>query len=686
MAAAEEEDTDDKEDPPIREDKLASEHGTTGQGGTLRSVATLAEQESVSSPSASGPLRAEAYYSRRTPQRSRQRPTATEVHWAKQPASASQIHAPVSFLHQAGVEKRTPHVIEGAAQRWPNLPHPVQRTGPADPLDDRRHNYNFGYREQRWKKHWVDPPTTEENVPNLSLNDIKLFLTKRFGSLKFGFKHLDFFEDGRLALIEWQEGLRNIFQMANGERYGIYRCACNPRFIFNDRMAKLFQTLDEDQDGYISFTDLAKEHKLPSEKAREFTNRKVRERIASNEVELQRYLRKDLLNQSRLEATSLMTQAEAENLSKEDPQVIYGRARTQSRDSVDMSPMSPYSRLSRLSSTGGGFGLDSTLKPSAPSQSSLMAQPSEGVDEAHELLRDFATAIFNKYPNLNAAFASFDDSNNGQLSMAEFVTGAKNKLRFGGCLKSVFKGLDTDNSGLISTKEFFKLRLLGREDGVMRSPDLTIKTKREVVSERQQRAGIDPPAALARSKCLAATHVTFPLGEKVSSSAGFYSFPRSSTGRLDKLLHPNELPGEDAEQFSPEHGPGFLAKGPEYHTEVGHVGHPRRGNGWKLGANLNKTPKFGPLIPTRGGAEDKECADASFITYDGRSPYESLSTSLRPNQLGATVNRSLRYGPTYGTDDSNGLRPPRPIGPWAETRLGVKQLNSSCPSLLRVSM
>jgi hypothetical protein len=285
-----------------------------------------------------------------------------------------------------------------------------------------------------------------------------------------------------------------------------------------------------------------------------------------------------------------------------------------------------------------------------------------------------------KYPTMKDAMKSFDDSGNNKLSMAEFCTGAK-KLRFGGDLKAVFKELDTNADGFISSSEFRIVRTLARSDGFV-TEGMLEKTKVDHVEEKRLRQGLRGPAPHARGECLASSHITFPHGERISSSAGFHSFRRSTTGRLDLLMHPSECPGDDAEQYSKEHGPGYLKKGPEYFSESGDVDHPTRGNGWKLGANMNRDKKFTPTIPSNEAREDRECHGGSFCTYEGDAPKDTWTV----NNLGAhsLALKKGRLGKTYGTASSHGLMGPKPTGPWAETRMGVNSLRRSAPTLLRL--
>ncbi|CAJ1344896.1 unnamed protein product [Effrenium voratum] len=230
-------------------------------------------------------------------------------------------------------------------------------------------------------------------------------------------------------------------------------------------------------------------------------------------------------------------------------------------------------------------------------------------------MRAFAALLAKRFGTLEEAYHHFDGNRNNQLGMTEFVSGAK-ALRFMGNARAVFKELDRNNNGHISIQEFKVLLVLNvTEDEAVAS-----KTKRDQVVERKQRSPIQPPGRHERSVCLASTHLQLPEAEHISSSAGFYSFPRLCTGRSDLLRHPDEIPGFDAEMFSKEHGPGFCAKGPEHFPEVMPDAHPVRGNRFKVGSAVLRSERFGPAIPSVEGRKDLEHSACNFATYEGRMP------------------------------------------------------------------
>jgi len=97
------------------------------------------------------------------------------------------------------------------------------------------------------------------------------------------------------------------------------------------------------------------------------------------------------------------------------------------------------------------------------------------------------------------------------------------------------------------------------------------------------------------------------------------------------------MPGEDAEQFSAEHGPGYGEKGPETFPYIGMKEHPRRGNKWKFGATMNRVPRFGQTVPSRRAAHDHDLAGMSFLTHEGRRPVSHTNDNKRNKKMAETA-------------------------------------------------
>eukprot|EP00913_Durusdinium_trenchii_P023714 g22274.t1 len=279
--------------------------------------------------------------------------------------------------------------------------------------------------------------------------------------------------------------------------------------------------------------------------------------------------------------------------------------------------------------------------------------------------RAFAALLLKRFETLEEAYRHFDGNKNYQLGMTEFVSGAR-ALHFTGNARAVFK------------------------ETILYEEAVTSKTRRDEVLERKQRSPIQPPSRHMRSTCLASSHIRFPeaIGltgdswcasdagaceaEHISSSAGFFSFKREGTGRSDLLLHPDQLPGCDGENFSKEHGPGYCQKGPEHFAEVMTDMHPLRGNKFKIGSMVTRTERFGPAIPSVEGKKDLDHSASNFATYKGQMP----QTNWRTDGTGAQVllSKRARMCLTTGFTDSFsvGLVKPVPFGPWGESRMTLR--------------
>mmetsp|Transcript_37892 Transcript_37892/g.100970 ORF Transcript_37892/g.100970 Transcript_37892/m.100970 type:complete len:363 (-) Transcript_37892:138-1226(-) len=197
-----------------------------------------------------------------------QKAAATSVHWQVRPGAAAEIHAFDGWQHQALACRATPHPLDGAMCRWPDSGHKVG--GPNGPQDGRQHHLDFGYREGREKKAWMPNAEVPQGAAvSLSLTDIKAALTKRFGSLLLAYNRMDFFKDGFLSPIEWQEGIHIIFHSFKGEDSVRYCSLCEPRPVFNRRMQELFKFMDVNGDALISFEEFSGCVQQPVERPRE---------------------------------------------------------------------------------------------------------------------------------------------------------------------------------------------------------------------------------------------------------------------------------------------------------------------------------------------------------------------------------------------------------------------------------
>jgi len=503
------------------------------------------------------------------------------------------------WQHQAQPCRSTPHPVHGAQRRWPDSGYVTGNSG-------RLFNDFKRQKPRQSLNQKQDLPA----APEMTLDEIRLILCRRFGGLGKAFDHMCFFLDGKLSAIEWQEGVHRVLVQIFGADSHI---ASVPRGLFNQRMQRLFETIDTDQDGLITFDELTLAYLDPPESGHQYTIRRKIEEVSFAEASIK---------------PGLMAAEAPKSLGKK------GLAKT------DASGL-----LQTLANRTCGMGLVATNIIRAAA-----------VPSGDAAIYDFATALLGRFPNIDAAFDALDSSGMGQMSLAEFQA-ALRSLRIKVDAEAIFKALDASNNGTIRKSDFSALRQVpivssktepAPGETTLQAP--MIVTRKMEFTARRDRSPIVGPAKFARGQTLASQDLTRPLSEKMTSAAGFHTFAREATGRLDKSIHPSQVPGTDHECFTPEHGPGFCAKGPERYPYMGLTDHPICGNKWKVGANMNRTGRFGPLVPSYQGARDRELAGISYATYDGQFPQDGFQAQ----QTGAMSirNRTLKTGLTFKAEIS----------------------------------
>lgn len=499
------------------------------------------------------------------------------------------------WQHQALPFRSTPQFVDGAQRRWPENGYV---TGNAGRL--------FNDIKRQKVRQPLNPKQDLPAAPEMTLDEIRLILTQRFGGLVKAFGHMSFFQDGKLSAVEWQEGVHRVLVEIFGADSHI---ASVPRGLFNQRMQRLFETIDIDQDGLISFEEFIGAYQQPIETGHQYTIRRKIEEVVLAEAAVKRGL-----------------------MAAEAPKASGKR---QLAKTVDASGL-----LESLARRTCGMGLVATNIIRAAA-----------VPSGDAAIYDFATTLLGSFPNIDEAFEALDSAGQGQLSLAEFQAALKS-LRIKVDAEAIFKALDASNNGTICKNDFSALRQVPSVSiAVDPAPAETtlpapmVLTRKMEFTARRDRSPIVGPAKFARGKTLTSLDVVRPLSEKTTSAAGFYSFAREPTGRLDKQLHPNQVPGTDHECFTDEHGPGFCAKGPERYPYMGLTDHPICGNKWKVGANMNRTERFGPMLPSHQGARDRELAGFAYATYDGQFPQDGFKVE----QTGAHSirHRSLKTGLTF---------------------------------------
>jgi hypothetical protein len=239
----------------------------------------------------------------------------------------------------------------------------------------------------------------------------------------------------------------------------------------------------------------------------------------------------------------------------------------------------------------------------------------------NRVLRDFAVYLLKTFKDVNEAFDALDLDKNGHLSKDEFRQGAR-KIKYKGNVGEIFKLLDVSSTGTISKTELTILRQLPA--AAKQGGTLVQMTKKNVQSARRIRSPIQNPPMHEGGLSLPSSDINRPLGERMRTAAGFHTFTRTPTGRLDSLVHPEEFPGVDPANYAVEHGPGFVDKGPEYFPYFGKDDHPMRGTKWKFGATANRVERFGPAFPSKQGRHDRELSSSSYTTYEGIRPRDGF--------------------------------------------------------------
>jgi len=470
---------------------------------------------------------------------------------------------------------------------------------------------------------------------------------------------LEFLQSGKLTPAEWQKGMYRAFQNVRGPGNGKYRKISSPPWLFNKRMQDVFDVVDWDGDGLISRSDLL--------------------------MYLRRYAPAPVREKPEGDWTKVTTAPPAAYMSGDAAAIREAKTKTGAHGGAT------HARNQAEVTIRGGGALDETgglLQRSITFALDDVRSDSEGGGQCSspskkkppvysELLRALVALLLRKYGTFENAFKHIDVDKSRELSMAELKEGLQKKTHFAGDFRSIFKELDFDNNCLVSVNEFVRLaKVPPASDDV--ADKYVIKTRRDVVEERLQRSPIDRPAPLHRSLCLVDMEKR-PLGANINTAAGFYSIPRLCTGRLDSKLHPNELPGFDPEIFTKERGPGYCKKGPEY-FQAACCNHPLQGNKFKVGSTLNRTERFGPIMPSAQAKRDHEHSAAGFATYEGQVACDTWNIS---NQGSYSVQlRSQRMGPTMTNDGGMGLHPPKPIGRWGDSRVTLRCRSLSTPSLL----
>jgi len=395
-----------------------------------------------------------------------------------------------------GKDQVFPYMWSFQPKTFYKTPHPYEMTRfyvPPNPTDTKTGGAPwFGYRQQRWKNHWLPEHKETITQPEPTLDEIRHILTEKFGTLTVAFDHLDFIKNGRISALEWAQGLFNVLYGSSGSHLRPsqnplrYQLSKIPRWMFDEQMKKLFLEMDVDRDGEISYNEFAFAQGQPVDSSHEFSSKR--------------------------------------HIAKDATKAIIPTSRPTSSVKSDTS-----GELKRRE------------------DSAKQETPVAG-DEQH----DFSAHLLLKFPDVKTAFRNFDLNKNGTLSAIEFIDGAR-CIGFSGDANKVFHLLDKNKDGQITVMEFEKL--IRPTKDVLDRVRLSLDEKEKENKMTKYGPRIKRPP-MKRGMSLPGLDVRFPLGEHMASCAGFTTFAREPTRRNQLDFHPTEYPGQDAFNFESTRGPG----------------------------------------------------------------------------------------------------------------------------------
>jgi len=519
-----------------------------------------------------------------------------------------------------GSMRWTPHPYE-----YKRFPNPDMRLGYSGTIEGGEWQ---GNREDRWKRSWLPVFQDPKVVAEITLDEVRYFLTNRFGSLKRAFDHLDFIKNGKLSCMEFTDGVYNIIQSewnlnennkkeiqelnSDGTKPpGIAFQHHIPRWMFNEKMKLLFGLMDIDNSGEISFKEFSDTRGDPVVSSQKFTrHRKID--LAQKKTVLDQLIEK--------EHDLKLMEGEIDDLDDND--------------------------------------IEKPLEDSDPAFHDTLI---------NKKIRYFCSFLLARYESVEKAFKSFDLNKNGVVSVIEFVEGCRS-VGFDGDAQEIFYLLDFDNDNIININEFISMV----RPSVKRLRQ-TIKKLQES-SEEKKRYGnlpekynnpIKPPGIMRRGYSLPGLDINMPMGENMATNANFYAFERHTTRRNNLEFHPNEIHGCDKYFFKRVRGPGSY----QIPDDVGVPKHPSKKTLNKVGANSisDKRPRFQMEIPSVEGAEDIKNINNAHMNYPQYVPPKP--SRCRLDQTGQVVNKVYRYRPPLKATEWKGLVKPH------KTLTKIKSLN-----------
>ncbi|CAD7949876.1 unnamed protein product [Amoebophrya sp. A25] len=260
-------------------------------------------------------------------------------------------------------------------------------------FDQLENTFWFGGRKCRWPQ---KRPERFVLMPQLTLENVKMFLVHYHGSLKKAFDYMDFIKNGTISPMEWSESVWGMIRSKRGHEMDQYNFTELPRKQFDAMMTKIFRTIDFDRSGEITFDELSRAHDEVFNNPHMFTEQRAKEKEAS------------------------MMKPSEKNKGDDDNQSL-GASTT------------------NLAGRGEANTIDDAL-----------------LTDEERNLRDFTAILLSKYENFDAAFRQLDNNNNGDLSQGEFQAACV-RIRFDGDWREIFKYLLGENDRSYLVKSDFKV-------------------------------------------------------------------------------------------------------------------------------------------------------------------------------------------------------------------------------------
>ncbi|CAD7933162.1 unnamed protein product [Amoebophrya sp. A120] len=360
-------------------------------------------------------------------------------------------------------------------------------------FDNLEQAYWFGGRDERFR---TKRPERFVMLPQLTLENVKLFLVHYHGSLRNAFNAMDFIRNGSISPMEWSESVWGMIRSKRGHDMDQHNFTELPRRQYDIMMNKLFRLIDFDGSGEISFDEFSNAHDEVFHNPHMFTNQRDKEM------------------EEALHATTLADELEEQR------------------------------RKDHMRSEMGNTRSSKTVSNEELLLRGLSQEEIE-IDEDEKNRRAFTAVLLSKYENFDEAFKQLDVNNSGGLSPVEFQTACQ-RIRFEGEWRPIFQHLDQDKDGEVLKSDFTIL---------VRPPKKAIDAARKASEDFRNYSKFNAEKGTMKPESLLPRHVYFRRNlPHLDKQLG--TFSRLPCRRMDTAFQPSELPGTDTMNYSPDLGPG----------------------------------------------------------------------------------------------------------------------------------